>query len=48
MRYPSDDIVHLHTHRWEIKLGYREMKQYMLGSRLTLRSKKPDMVWQEL
>ncbi len=48
MRYPSDDIVDLYAHRWEIELGYREMKQYMLGNRLTLRSKKPDMIRQEL
>jgi len=48
MRYPGADIVDLYTHRWEIELGYREMKQYMLGNRLTLRSKKPDMVRQEL
>lgn len=47
-RYPSADIVDLYAHRWEIELGYREMKQYMLGNRLTLRSKKPEMIRQEL
>ena len=47
-RYPSNDIVDLYSQRWEIELGYREMKQYMLQNRLTLRSKKPDMVRQEL
>lgn len=32
----------------EMKLGYREQKQYMLGSRLTLRSRLPELVRQEL
>ncbi len=48
LRYPGADIVDLYNYRWEIELGYREMKQYMLQSRLTLRSKKPEMVRQEL
>ncbi len=47
-RYPPADIVDLYTHRWEIELGYREMKQQLMQNRLTLRSKKPDMVRQEL
>ena len=48
MRYPVADIVDIYSHRWEIELGYREQKQYMLGNRLTLRSKLPEMVKQEL
>lgn len=47
-RYPSADIVDLYGYRWEIELGYREMKQQLLHGRLTLRSKLPDMVRQEL
>lgn len=47
-RYPGAEIVDLYSHRWEIELGYREMKQYLLQNRLTLRSKKPEMVRQEL
>ena len=47
-RFPAADIVDLYAHRWEIELGYREMKQHMLESKLTLRSKKPEMVRQEL
>ena len=46
MRFPVADIADLYAHRWE--LGYREMKQYMLKNELTLRSKKPEMVRQEL
>lgn len=47
-RFPAGEIVDLYGHRWEIELGYREMKQYMLQSRLTLRSKTPVLVRQEL
>lgn len=48
MRYPATDIGDLYGHRWEIELGYREQKQYMLGNRLTLRSRLPELVKQEL
>ena len=48
MLYPKSDIVGLYEYRWEIELGYREQKQYMLGNRLTLRSRLPELVKQEL
>lgn len=48
MRYPGGEMVDLYSHRWEIELGYREIKQTMQLSRLTLRSKKPELVEQEL
>lgn len=48
LRFPSDEIVDLYSHRWEIELGYREIKQTMLDSSYHLRSKRPDMVRQEL
>ena len=48
LRYLVGDIADLYAHRWEIELGYREQKQYMLGNRLTLRSRRPDMIKQEL
>ena len=48
LRFPAADIVDLYSHRWEIELGYREMKQSLLGNRLTLRSRTPTMVYQEL
>ncbi|OEF55199.1 IS4 family transposase [Enterovibrio norvegicus] len=47
-RYIGADIAELYSHRWEIELGYREMKQYMLQNSLTLRSKTPALVKQEL
>lgn len=40
--------VIIHAHRWEIELGYREMKQYKLESRFTLRSNLPELIHQEL
>ena len=36
MRFPSADIVDLYAHRWEIELGFREMKQSLLDNRFTL------------
>ncbi|SQI43867.1 Transposase DDE domain [Serratia plymuthica] len=48
MRYPAADVSELYQHRWEIELGYREVKQELLGNRWTLRSKLPEMVRQEL
>jgi IS4 transposase len=44
MRYPIADIADLYSHRWEIELGYRDKKQYMLGNRLTLRSRWSNIV----
>ena len=48
LRYPKADVVDLYSHRWEIEHGFREMKQHLLNNELTLRSKKPALVRQEL
>ncbi|XOV78482.1 MAG: IS4 family transposase [Aestuariibacter sp.] len=48
MAYPAAEIVDLYSHRWEIELGYREMKQHMLENRFTLRSNTPELIVQEL
>lgn len=48
LRYPYDKIVDVDMQRWEIELGFREMKQGLHQSKTTLRSKKPEMVRQEL
>ncbi|KHT36931.1 IS4 family transposase [Pectobacterium carotovorum] len=48
LRYPKADIVDLYSHRWEIEHGFREMKQHLLNNELTLRSRKPELVEQEL
>ncbi len=48
MRFVGADIVDLYGHRWEIELGYREMKHSLQQHRLTLRSKKASGIRQEL
>ncbi|MFT6926276.1 MAG: IS4 transposase [Psychromonas sp.] len=48
MRIPTADIVDLYDHRWEIELGFREMKQSLLNSQFTLRSNQPELIKQEL
>ncbi|RYV02748.1 IS4 family transposase [Shewanella sp. OPT22] len=48
IRFASDEMVELYRYRWEIELGYREMKQTLLNSEYVLRSKRPDMIRQEL
>jgi len=48
MSFPSADIVDLYAHRWEIELGFREIKQSLLDNRFTLRSNQPELVRQEL
>jgi hypothetical protein len=47
-KYPADELVDLYGERWEIELGYDEVKTHLLGSAEALRSKKPDGVRQEL
>lgn len=48
LQYPVENIADLYAHRWKIELGFREVKQYILRNLLALRSKKPEMVKQEL
>ncbi|WP_432399622.1 IS4 family transposase [Pantoea allii] len=47
-RYRGSDVSELYRNRWEIELGYREVKQGMLDNRWTLRSRLPELVRQEL
>jgi hypothetical protein len=46
--YPADEIVALSHERWELELGYDEIKTEMLESRECIRSKSPERVEQEL
>lgn len=48
LRFPGEEIVDLYSQRWEIELGYRAIKQRLLGGEYTLRSKTPEMIAQEL
>jgi hypothetical protein len=45
--YPAEDIVLLYHGRWEIELGYDEIKTHLIGQRVAFRSKRPDRVLQE-
>lgn len=47
-RYPAREIVAHYTERWEIELGFREIKQGLLHKAPVLRSKKPELVEQEI
>ena len=47
-RYKAADLAECYRRRWEIETSYREIKQSLLGSELTLRSRLPDGVAQEI
>lgn len=47
-RYKPADIAACYERRWHIETSYRELKQTMLGSALTLRSKTVEGVYQEI
>ena len=47
-RYPAAEIIALYHERWEIELGYNEVKRVMLAREETTRSKSPRGVAQEL
>lgn len=46
--YSAHAIAHLYKERWEIELGFRDIKSSMQKNAITLRSKKVDLVYQEL
>lgn len=46
-RYPADEIVRLYHERWEIELGYNNLKTRLLATK-PLRSRSVDRVRQEL
>ena len=47
-RFPADEVIALYHERWEIELGYNEVKRVMLAREETTRSKSPQGVAQEL
>jgi len=47
-RYPADEIRALYHERWEIELGFGEIKTEMLQRLEAIRSRSPQMVEQEL
>lgn len=46
--FPAREIVNLYHERWELELGYDEIKTHLLQSEVTLRSRTVTMVQQEL
>lgn len=47
-RFPAAEIVALYHERWEVELGYNEVKRVMLAREESTRSKSPRGVAQEL
>ena len=47
-RYRAADIAACYERRWSIETSYRELKQTMQGTALTLRSKTVEGVYQEI
>jgi hypothetical protein len=47
-RYPAGEIIALYHERWELELGYNEVKRVMLAREESTRSKSPRGVAQEL
>jgi hypothetical protein len=48
VQYPAKEITALYHCRWEIELGYDEIKTHMLEGEIALRSKTPEGVRQEI
>ena len=47
-KYPTQIVAQLYHQRWEIELGYRDIKSSMHHNALTLRSKKVELIEQEV
>lgn len=46
--YPKDELIDLYHERWELELGYDEIKTHLLDRQEAIRSRTPDGVRQEL
>jgi hypothetical protein len=47
-RYPASEIIALYHERWELELGYDEVKTHLLDRQEAIRSRSPQGVSQEL
>jgi hypothetical protein len=47
-RFPAEEVIALYHERWELELGYDEIKTELLEREETIRSRKPDGVLQEV
>ena len=48
VQFPAKEIIALYHERWELELGYDEIKTELLDREETIRSRKPDGVLQEV
>lgn len=46
--YPAAEIAARYRDRWEVELGFDEIKTHLLGEHVPLRSKSPELVRQEI
>jgi len=44
---PAEDLADLYHQRWEIETAFDELKTHLRGRQVVLRSKTPDLVFQE-
>jgi hypothetical protein len=47
-RYPADHLAACYRQRWKVELGFRDIKQRMQANHTVLRSKRPELVRQEI
>ena len=47
-KYPASELIELYHERWELEIGYDEVKTHLLDRRESIRSKTPAGVRQEL
>lgn len=47
-RYDAEAVAALYQERWEIELGFRDIKSSMQQNAVTLRSKKVELIYQEV
>jgi len=47
-QYSTESVASLYHERWEIELGFRDIKSSMHNNAMTLRSKKVDLIYQEI
>jgi IS4 transposase len=47
-RYRAKDVAELYHSRWEIEVGFRNLKSSLLDNALVLRSRKVDLLEQEV
>lgn len=47
-QFSAEQVATLYHERWEIELGFRDIKSAMQNNAITLRSKKVELIYQEL